>query len=153
GHVHPHEQWIAVSLETFHGVADALEVIGRPGRQTGRRARDPERKRPKRELAGHHHHTLRLLCGRLLKPVRGRADSGGSGSRDRHGPPLTPVAALPSSPIAVHRGRFTEADATRLLWRAGFGPQPGEAKTLAKLGLDGAVRSLTRPHGAAQLIG
>jgi hypothetical protein len=63
------------------------------------------------------------------------------------------VAALPSSPIAVHRGRFTEADATRLLWRAGFGPQPGDARRLAKLGLDGAVRSLTRPHGPARLVG
>jgi hypothetical protein len=63
------------------------------------------------------------------------------------------MAALPRSPIAVHHGRLTEADATRLLWRAGFGPRPGEARRLAKLGLDAAVRSLTRPHGPARLVG
>ncbi|HWF75292.1 MAG TPA: DUF1800 domain-containing protein [Solirubrobacteraceae bacterium] len=63
------------------------------------------------------------------------------------------MASLPSSPIAVYRGPFTERQATRLLWRAGFGPRPGQAKALAALGLDGAVRSLTRPSGAAQLVG
>jgi hypothetical protein len=63
------------------------------------------------------------------------------------------MASLPSSPIAVYRGPFTERQATRLLWRAGFGPGPGQARRLASLGLDGAVRSLTRPAGGAQLIG
>jgi uncharacterized protein (DUF1800 family) len=60
---------------------------------------------------------------------------------------------LPSSPTAVFSGRFTDAHATRLLWRAGFGPKPGEARALSKLGLDGAVESLTRPQGRAKLIG
>jgi uncharacterized protein (DUF1800 family) len=36
--------------------------------------------------------------------------------------------------------------AERLLWRAGFGPRPGEAEALAKLGLDGAVHSLLNPR-------
>ena len=63
------------------------------------------------------------------------------------------MTSLPSSPIATYSGRFTARDATRLLWRAGFGPQPGEARELAALGLDGAVASLTRPTGAAKLIG
>jgi uncharacterized protein (DUF1800 family) len=63
------------------------------------------------------------------------------------------MASLSSSPIATYTGRFTERDATRLLWRAGFGPQPGQARVLAALGLDGAVASLTRPAGAAKLIG
>jgi len=35
--------------------------------------------------------------------------------------------------------------AERLLWRAGFGPRPGEAARLASKGLEGAIRSLTRP--------
>ncbi len=47
---------------------------------------------------------------------------------------------------------FGVAQAERLLWRAGFGPRPGEAAALAKLGLEGAVRSLTRPP-AEQLSG
>jgi hypothetical protein len=63
------------------------------------------------------------------------------------------MASLPSSPIAVYRGPFTERQATRLLWRASFGPKPGEARELAALGLDGAVRSLTRPSGPARLAG
>lgn len=63
------------------------------------------------------------------------------------------MASLPSSPIATLRGRLTEAHATRLLWRAGFGPRPGDARRLAALGLDGAVASLTRPAGPARLIG
>jgi uncharacterized protein (DUF1800 family) len=60
---------------------------------------------------------------------------------------------LPPSPVPVLHGPFTEAHARRLLWRAGFGPRRGEAATLAKLGLEGAVASLTRPAGAAELIG
>src|SRR5205814_8969537 len=63
------------------------------------------------------------------------------------------MAASLRSPIAVYRGRFTERQATRLLWRAGFGPKPGDARRLARLGLDRAVASLTRPAGAARLIG
>ena len=47
--------------------------------------------------------------------------------------------------VAVYRGPFGREQAERLLWRAGFGPRPGEAEKLAGLGLDGAVRSLTRP--------
>ena len=46
---------------------------------------------------------------------------------------------------AVYRGPFARREAERLLWRAGFGPRRGEAERLAKLGLEGAVRSLTRP--------
>jgi uncharacterized protein (DUF1800 family) len=63
------------------------------------------------------------------------------------------MPSLDPSPIATFNGRFTEAHARRLLWRAGFGPKPGEARALARLGLDGAVASLTRPRGPAQLIG
>ena len=47
--------------------------------------------------------------------------------------------------VPVYRGRFGTAQAERLLWRAGFGPRPGEAKKLARKGLRAAVLSLTRP--------
>ena len=67
--------------------------------------------------------------------------------------PDVDMPSISDSPIATLRGRFTATHATRLLWRAGFGPRPGQAKRLAALGLDGAVASLTRPHGRAQLIG
>ena len=49
--------------------------------------------------------------------------------------------------IAVYKGPFGREQAERLLWRAGFGPRKGEAAALAKLGVDGAVRSLTHPNG------
>jgi hypothetical protein len=63
------------------------------------------------------------------------------------------MSSLPPSPISVYHGRFTERHATRLLWRAGFGPRPGEARRLAAMGLGAAVRSLTRPRGPAVLSG
>ncbi len=52
----------------------------------------------------------------------------------------------------AYTGPFGKAQAERLLWRAGFGPRPGEAARLAKLGLDEAVRSLVRP-GPEKLVG
>jgi uncharacterized protein (DUF1800 family) len=60
---------------------------------------------------------------------------------------------LDPSPTAVYRGKFTAEQATRLLWRAGFGPRPGDAERLAKLGMEAAVASLTRPQGTARLVG
>jgi uncharacterized protein DUF1800 len=45
----------------------------------------------------------------------------------------------------VYRGHFGRAEAKRLLWRAGFGPRPGEAERLVRRGLEGAVRSLINP--------
>ncbi len=52
----------------------------------------------------------------------------------------------------MYTGPFRAAQAERLLWRAGFGPRPGEARLLAKQGLEAAVLSLTRPT-ADQLVG
>jgi Protein of unknown function (DUF1800) len=46
-----------------------------------------------------------------------------------------------------------QAAAHRLLWRAGMGPRPGDVAHLASMPRLQAVRSLTRPRGAARLIG
>ena len=54
--------------------------------------------------------------------------------------------------LPVYRGPFGRPQAERLLWRAGFGPKPGEAEKLAAMGLHRAVRSLTRP-GKERLVG
>jgi uncharacterized protein (DUF1800 family) len=48
--------------------------------------------------------------------------------------------------VPAYRGSFGSAQAERLLRRAGFGAQPGEAKKLAAKGLRAAVLSLTRPQ-------
>jgi uncharacterized protein (DUF1800 family) len=63
------------------------------------------------------------------------------------------VSLLAPSLTAVYSGPFTEEQATRLLWRAGFGPRPGDPERIARLGMEAAVASLTRPQGRAQLIG
>jgi uncharacterized protein (DUF1800 family) len=47
--------------------------------------------------------------------------------------------------LPAYSGRFGVEQAERLLWRAGFGPRPGQAAALAKGGLQAAVRHLTRP--------
>ncbi len=72
---------------------------------------------------------------------------------DTRHPRPTPVNPLGPSPTDVYTGPFDDEAATRLLWRAGFGPRPGDVERLTKLGLQGAVASLTRPHGTARLIG
>jgi uncharacterized protein (DUF1800 family) len=54
--------------------------------------------------------------------------------------------------VPVYRGKFDVPQAERLLWRAGFGPRPGEAEELAKLGLHGAVTSLLSP-GREKFVG
>jgi uncharacterized protein (DUF1800 family) len=77
-------------------------------------------------------------------------------------PPVTtppePGPAPPQEPptaagLPVYGGTFGVAQAQRLLWRAGFGPTPGQAEALAARGVVAAVRSLTRPSGAATLAG
>ncbi len=59
--------------------------------------------------------------------------------------------------VPVYRGPFGRDQAERLLWRAGFGPAPGEASELAKLGLTKAIHRFTRPpklrlHGPAPKV-
>ena len=51
--------------------------------------------------------------------------------------------------LPVYSGPFGIEQAERLLWRAGFGPRPGQAAQLARHGVRGAVLSLTRPRRVA----
>jgi hypothetical protein len=67
-------------------------------------------------------------------------------------PPVAP-GAIDGPAVPVYGGAFGVAQATRLLWRAGFGPKPGQAAAVAQLTLSDAVRSLTRPNGTEGLIG
>ena len=67
-------------------------------------------------------------------------------------PPVPPAPPAPrlgtiQSPIGVYAGTFGRAQAERLLWRAGFGPRPGQVEALAAMDLEAAVMSLTRPTG------
>jgi hypothetical protein len=67
--------------------------------------------------------------------------------------PQDPPAPKSAQSFAVYSGPFGRVQAKRLLDRAGFGPKPGQALALSALGLEGAVRSLTRPSGTATLSG
>lgn len=69
--------------------------------------------------------------------------------------PRPQKARKPAGPqgFGTYHGKFGRLEATRLLNRAGFGPAPGQAEKLAKLGMRKAVLSLTRPKGQARLIG
>jgi len=68
-------------------------------------------------------------------------------------PTPAPPATGDSRPAGAYQGPFGVPQANRLLHRAGFGPVPGQAEQLVSLGLTGAVYSLTRPSGAANLVG
>ena len=54
--------------------------------------------------------------------------------------------------IPVYRGEFGPEQAERLLWRAGFGPRRGQARKLARQGLNESVRALTAP-GRQRFVG
>jgi uncharacterized protein DUF1800 len=70
-------------------------------------------------------------------------------------PPVIPVNPPPPSntPPAALSAPITLAQAQRLLWRAGFGPTPGQAEALAGQPIQQVVFGLTRPAGAAVLSG
>ncbi|HTA35068.1 MAG TPA: DUF1800 domain-containing protein [Solirubrobacteraceae bacterium] len=70
-------------------------------------------------------------------------------------PPTIPVdAPAPSdAPAPALSAPITASQARRLLWRAGFGPTPGQVEQLTGQPIEGVVQSLTRPSGAATLHG
>ncbi|MHB8241642.1 MAG: DUF1800 domain-containing protein [Solirubrobacteraceae bacterium] len=70
-------------------------------------------------------------------------------------PPAIPVNPPPpsSAPPPSLGAPITSAQARRLLWRAGFGPTPGQVQALAGQPIEQVVHSLTRPSGSAVLHG
>jgi uncharacterized protein (DUF1800 family) len=67
--------------------------------------------------------------------------------------PASPPAPSPAPVPALGAQPITLAQARRLLWRAGFGPTPGQAEALVGAPVEQVVFSLTRPSGAATLSG
>jgi hypothetical protein len=69
---------------------------------------------------------------------------------------VTAPAAAPAAsnaPVPAFSKPASERHMERLLWRAGFGPGPGQTAALAGAGIAAVVQSLTRPSGTARLIG
>jgi uncharacterized protein (DUF1800 family) len=68
--------------------------------------------------------------------------------------PAAAATPLPAeTPVPVFAKPASEAAMERLLWRAGFGPAPGQTAALAQRDVASAVLALTRPSGAARLVG
>jgi uncharacterized protein (DUF1800 family) len=118
-------------------------------------ARDQQRKRAKQRAAHQKKHHAKHSHGRK------RHKSARHHLAARHGTlpvvlPKAPASPPPptSSPVpAAGPALITLAQARRLLWRAGFGPAPGQAEALAGQPMQQVVYSLTRPPSSATLAG
>ena len=86
------------------------------------------------------------------KPRHHSSVSGLAGAPSPPMVPVNPPAPSPSPPPVIE-DPLTLARARRLLWRAGFGPAPGQAEALVGQSLQQVVYSLTRPSGPAVLNG
>jgi Protein of unknown function (DUF1800) len=67
--------------------------------------------------------------------------------------PVAPPVPSPTPAPTVGSPPITLRQAHRLLWRAGFGPTPGQAEMLAGQPLEQVVFGFTRPSGQARLTG
>src|SRR3954454_5043626 len=68
-------------------------------------------------------------------------------------PPNPPAAPNRNGGHTVYGRDLGNAQLKRLLWRAGFGPKPGDVDRLAGKSIQDVVFSLTRPSGGATLSG
>ncbi len=101
-----------------------------------------EHRHPKRARKHKHHHRHKAKHPRSLAAAAVVLPSA----------PATPPPPS-SAPVASLGAPLTVTGAQRLLWRAGFGPRPGEAQALAGQPLQQVVYGLTRPSGEAVLSG
>jgi hypothetical protein len=115
-----------------------------------RRAREQRRKEHKHDKAA-----KRKRRHKKRKAVRHPALAKPHGSAVVALPvaPAAPPAPSPAPVPAIGSPPITLAQARRLLWRAGFGPAPGQAEALVGQPLEEVVFSLTRPSGPATLSG
>jgi hypothetical protein len=116
------------------------------------------KKAASREAAARANAREKRLSSRQRKLNKRRAELWDLKRRRRPRHPLsagsTPPAVLVQEPPETDRSGLSRGDAERLLWRAGFGPRPGDVEALrAKGSRTDAVRSLTRPSGRASLVG
>jgi len=126
-----------------HGDTGA-HLHGKPehhGSKLGSKLRKHKSHKPKHHKHKHkhkakHHSSVSGLAGAPAPPMV----------------PVNPPAPSPSPPPVIE-DPLTLARARRLLWRAGFGPAPGQAEALVGQSLQQVVFSLTRPSGAAVLNG
>ncbi len=122
----------------------------RAGQTAGSHAgREEQRKRAKQHAKRHKHKKKKH---KHRKPAHRSAPHGTIGIALPVAP-VAPPAPSPAPAPSVGSPPISLAQAHRLLWRAGFGPTPGQAEALAGQPLQDVVFGLTRPSGAATLTG
>jgi uncharacterized protein (DUF1800 family) len=122
----------------------------------GPHAREQRRKRAKEHAAKHHDHKAAKHHRRRRKKhrkVAHHAKPHGAAAVALPVATAAPPAPSPAPPASVGSPPITLAQARRLLWRAGFGPTPGQAEGLVGQPLEQVVFGLTRPSGEATLAG
>ena len=156
--------------------ADALRMVPRGGTRAHKAHKSPKSAGHKLKAHGKHRHPhkvkkkarpkvsapLRAPSKPLPKPVTKATPKPvvKPVAKPKPAAPKAPKApATPYTPPADNAPipTFTESAAVvsmrRLLWRAGFGPTPGQAEALADQPLQQVVYGLTRPAGPATLTG
>jgi hypothetical protein len=132
-----------------------LAAKKRTGKVTHSHAgRDKQRKRAKEHGKRHAKHAKRHKR-RHHKPAHHSARTAPHGTIGvaLPVPPVSPPAPSPTPVLAFDSPSLTLQQAHRLLWRAGFGPTPGQAEALVGQPLQQVVFGLTRPSGPAILTG
>jgi hypothetical protein len=116
--------------------------------------REEQRKRAKEQAkhAKHHKRKHKPKKHKHRKPVH-RSVAHGTIGIALPVASASPPAPSPAPPPSIDSPPITLGQAQRLLWRAGFGPTPGQAEALAGQPLQDVVFGLTRPSGAATLTG
>jgi hypothetical protein len=128
------------------------------GREELRKARAESRqdaKHPAHPRRDEHHGRRKKHHKRRRQHKHHASSTHVSGMLGAPAPPAIPVTPPPASaaPAPALSAPITLAQARRLLWRAGFGPTPGQAEALVGQPIEQVVHGLTRPVGAAVLNG
>ncbi len=135
-----------------HGgdAVSAARAKAKPGGHGGKHSRKRHRRRHRKR---HKHHALAKPPSAVQTLAAGTP--GVAGLPGAAAPPAISGNPPPPSdtPVPSLGAAITLAQARRLLWRAGFGPTPGQAQALAGQPIEAVVQGLTRPSGPAALHG
>jgi uncharacterized protein (DUF1800 family) len=128
------------------GATSTSSTAGQPAAHTRAKAKAHHHK-PTKHSKRHHKRRRHHKHHTPPKPVNGLPGA--------PAPPTIPVNPPPpsSAPPPALSAPLTLAQAHRILWRAGFGPTPGQAQSLVGQPVEQVLQSLTRPAGAATLSG
>jgi Protein of unknown function (DUF1800) len=141
------------TADTQRRAAAAQRPKAKPGKHSHKPGshHKPDHKPGKHHRKRRRHHKHHAAA----KPVLKAAPSSAAGLPGAPAAPPIPVdpPAPSSAAVPAVGASITLAQVRRLLWRAGFGPTPGQAEGLAGQPVEAVVQSLTRPSGAAVLHG